>query len=254
MINYIRSELYRAVRTRKLYYFTGVLMVLSLILHVSIYFFSPRYATTSFSYSNLVANPMIFGVMGICIVYLLYEDSRQNGNLKNTVAFGIGRGAIFIGECITALAVAVISMVLVLAVWIAGAVCLLEPAGPVALKDLLLEIPAVFLIASAAVASGILCIGFFEKSFTGLAACICFWLILPKAVFYLGLKNKVFYQISLLFPDNLFYINKNNVDMSTCLTAWDTPEGMADCILVGALWLAVFTVGGVLILKKRDLC
>lgn len=145
-------------------------------------------------------------------------------------------------------------MVLVLAVWIAGAVCLLEPAGPVALKDLLLEIPAVFLIASAAVASGILCIGFFEKSFTGLAACICFWLILPKAVFYLGLKNKVFYQISLLFPDNLFYINKNNVNMSTCLTAWDTPEGMADCILVGALWLAVFTVGGVLILKKRDLC
>ena len=51
----------------------------------------------SFSYSNLVANPMVFAFMGMIIPFLFYEGGKRNGNLKNTVAGGISRVKIFAG-------------------------------------------------------------------------------------------------------------------------------------------------------------
>ncbi len=67
-------------------------------------------------------------------------------------------------------------MILALGAWIISAELLLERTGPVALKDLLLEVPAVYLIALAGLISGIFFLERFEKKYRG-NPCLDFHLV-----------------------------------------------------------------------------
>ena len=91
MMNYLKSEAYRVTHTKELYMTAGIIAVLVIMLNGVLSIWGRRYAVTSFSYSNLVANPMVFVMAGTVIAYILYEDSHKNGSLKNTVASGISR-------------------------------------------------------------------------------------------------------------------------------------------------------------------
>lgn len=87
----MKSEIYRVTHTKEMYLTTGILASLAVLLQVLLYFFGGPYRNTSFSYSNLVSSPMLFGFMGGMVVIFLYEGGRRNGNLKNTVAAGVPR-------------------------------------------------------------------------------------------------------------------------------------------------------------------
>lgn len=149
-MNYVKSEFYRVSHDKGVYYFTAIIAILAFLLNAILGWFgkvdgvSFRYATTSFSYSNLVANPMVFCVMGAVVGIIFYEGNRKNENLKNTIAFGISRTKIFFGECIVATVTAAASLIAVLAVYIVSAIIFLEHTGPVSLTDLLTEVLAVF--------------------------------------------------------------------------------------------------------------
>lgn len=257
MMNYIKSEFYRVFHGREIYCFTGILAFLALSFNVVLFWFRMMedfpYGITSFSYSNLVACPLLFGMMGAAVGMLLYEGNRRNGNLKNTVAFGISRVKIFIGECVVATVSATISMVIILAVYIISAVALLEQAGPVTLSDLLTEIPAVFLIAVACLISGIVCIEAFGKTFAGIIVWVTIWMIIPQVLFYIGLRVDILYRIAMWMPNNFFGIAGMSVNMSQCITAWGTVEGMAKCLISGAVGIVVFLAAGVLLLRKKEL-
>ncbi|WP_375293622.1 hypothetical protein [Clostridium estertheticum] len=212
-----------------------------------------RYDTTSYSYSNLVANPMLFCVMGAVIGIFLYEGNRKYGNLKNTIAFGIPRTKVFAGECIIATVSAIFSLIIVISVYIISAVVFLEHTGPVNLMVLLTEIPAVFLIAVASLISGIICIEVFEKDSTGIIIWVTIWFIIPKIFFYLGLRFDMIRSIAMWMPDNFFGTNGMIVNMSQCITAWGTAEGMAKCLISGIIEIIVFSSLGVILLRKREL-
>lgn len=257
MMNYVKSELYRVSINRGIYYLIGILAILSFLLNAVLWSFGRTdnfpYDTTSFSYSNLVANPMVFSVMGTIIGFFLYEGNRKNGNLKNTIAFGIPRTKVFAGECIVATITAIVSMIVVLAVYIASAVVLLEQTGPVSLMDLLTEIPAVFLIAVASLISGIVCIEVFGKNSTGMIVWLVIWFIIPRIFFYLGLRIDVFHSMAMWMPYNFFGSNGMSVNMSQSITAWGTIEGMAKCLISGVIGIVVFTLSGAVLLRKREL-
>src|SRR5699024_6818905 len=156
MMNYTKSEFYRIFITKEIYTAAGLLAGIALLLNAALYFFGNSYANTSFSYSNLVANPMVFAFMGMIIPFLFYEGGKRNGNLKNTVAGGISRVKIFAGECVVSLAVSTLLMAVTMGVWALSANLLLEKAGPVEWKDFLGEGAAMYLIAAACLISGIL--------------------------------------------------------------------------------------------------
>ena len=111
MMNYIKSEFYRITHTKAVYVYGGILVLLVVLFNIATGVLGGQYAITSFSYSNLVANPMIFSVMGAVTVFILYEGNRKNGNLKNTISGGISRRKIFAGECIVSLTAATVVMV-----------------------------------------------------------------------------------------------------------------------------------------------
>lgn len=259
MMNYIKSEIYRVSHDKGVYLFTAILAILSFLLNAILYWFgkmdgaSFRYHTTSFSYSNLVANPMVFCVMGAVIGIILYEGNKTNGNLKNTIAFGIPRIKVFVGECMVATITAVMSLLVVLTIYIGSAILFLEQTGPVNLMDLLTEIPAVFFLAVASLISGIVCMEAFEKDSTGIIVWFIIWFLIPKIFFYLGLRYEVIYNIAMWMPENFFGTSAMKVNMSHCITAWETAGGMAKCIFSGIIGIIVFSLSGVVLLRKKEL-
>ena len=258
MMNYIKSELYRVFHGRVIYCFTGSLAALAVMFNVVSYIFRRidvqfLYGNTSFSYSNLVASPMLFGVMGIIIAMLFYEGSRKNGNLKNTVAFGISRTEIFIGECVVSLLASIFSMIFIVALYILSAETLLEQAGPVKLWDLLTEIPAVFLIAAACMISAIVCINLFEKGTTGAIVCAAIWFFIPNILFYLGFRFDAVYKLAMWLPYNFLGSRGMIVNTRQCITAWETAQGMLKCLIVGAADTLACLLAGIVLLRKREL-
>lgn len=253
MMNFIKSEFYRITHTKDIYLITGILTTLVLLLHASIYFFGGHYKNTSFSFSILVVNPMIFAVMGSIIAFILYEGNRKNGTQKNTVATGISRDKIFLGECVVSMVTATVIMIVLLSVWILSADILLPENGPVRLQDLLLEAPMTYLIAAACLISGLLFLELFEKNIFGILAWLCIWFIIPKILIYAGIRFEAIYDIAMWLPDNFFAINNSHVNTRECITVWDTAEGMIKCVLSGGIGVIIFTLSGVISLKKKDL-
>lgn len=250
MINFIYSEFYRITHSRGTYAAAGLLAGLAIALNTALKFWGERYAITSFSYSNLVANPMVFAVMGAVVAFFLYEGSRKNGNIKNTVASGISRIKIFIGECIVSAVTSTIVMIISLAAWILSAELLLEKAGPTELRDLLMTVPSVYLIAIASMISCIVMLELFEKMAIGILLWFSIWFFIPNILMYLGLRFDTVLQIALWFPSNIFEINLKHVNMQECITVWDTAAGFLRCILSG---VAIFTLTGFVSLRKKDL-
>lgn len=253
MMNYIKSEFYRISHSKSTYLATMVLAGLALLLHIALYSFGGRYATVSFSYSSFVSNPMVFGIMGSIVALFLYEGNRKNGNLKNTISSGISRIKIFISECIVSAITATVIMIVVLAVWIISAEFVLDKSGPVVLADLLMEVPVVYLIAIACLISSIVFLELFEKTVVAIVLWYAIWFIIPQALGYLGLRFDMIYEIAMWLPSNIFNINQQHVNMRECITVWDTTEGIVRCILSGGFWVSVFTLLGLLSLRKRDL-
>ena len=134
MMNYTKSEFYRVFITKEIYIAAALMTGIVLLLNGALHFFGGSYANTSFSYSNLVASPMAFAVMGMIIPFLFYEGGKRNGNLKNTVAGGISRVKIFAGECVVSLAVSTLLMATTMGVWVLSANLLLEKAGACGLE------------------------------------------------------------------------------------------------------------------------
>lgn len=253
MLNYLKSELYRITHTKELYLFTGILCALAFLLNCCLRFWGSHYAITSFSYSNLVSNPMFFTITGVVLAYILYEDSQKNGNLKNTVASGISRIKIFAGECIISLAAATFSMVVILAVWILSAETLLPQSGPVLYQDLLWEAMMTWLISIAGLISGLAFLALFEKSMLRILAWFLIWFGIPKAFIYLALRFEAFYPAAMWMPDNFFAVNETNVNMGRCITIWDTTGGMAQCMISGLIGIIIFAAVGILAVRKKDL-
>lgn len=259
MMNYMKSELYRVFHDKGVYCFTGALSLLSILLNALLGWCgkvegaSFSYNTTSFSFSNLVANPMLFCVMGSLIGITLYEGNRKNGTLKNTIAFGIPRLIIFAGECIVTTVTAAASLIIVLGTYIISALLFLESTGPVNLTDLLTEIPAVFLIAVASLISGIVCIEVFGKSSSGIIVWFLIWFIIPEGFYYLGLRFDAAHKIAMWMPDNYFGTNAMIVNQSTSITAWGTSAGMTKCVITGIIGILVFSIWGMVTLRKKEL-
>lgn len=187
-MNYIKSELYRITHSFEIYRLTLVLAALAIFYNAAVSAFLKNvapgsfYLTTSFSYSNLVAYPMLYCIAGAIVAAVLYEGNLQNGNMKNTVSFGI-LSTVFIGKCIVSVISAGFSLLVVLSVFIVSTSIFMRKAGPVQLRHLIGEVPAVFFIAAAALISMLLFLELFEKFGTGVIVWAAMRFLYPKYCF-----------------------------------------------------------------------
>lgn len=260
MLNYIKSELYRASRSLEIRETAIVFMGLVLLLNIVLYLFKGlehfRYGITSFSYSNVVAMPMIYCYVAADIAVMLYEADRRNRTEQNSVAFGMSRLELLAGKCIVSLVVSFVILVMILPVYICSTELLLDSAGPTTVADLLMEIPAMSLIATASLILANVLLEFFDKSIVSILVWLGILVFLPKILLLAGMalagKSTFLLDIALWLPAN-FLTMESHVNMSECTAIWDTAQGMAKCLISGGVGILVFGAVGVALLRKREL-
>jgi len=257
MLNYMKSEFYRVIHSSVTYCTTGILAALVFIMNFALYWFRTHsedfpYGTTSYSFSTFVSSPMVYCYMVFIIAAILYESNKRNGNLKNTIAYGISRTKIFAGKCIVSLVTSLAMLVVVMTVQISSAVLLLEQTGPVKLSDLLMEIPAVSLIAVGALILSIVVLEYFDKSIVAMIVWFLIMVGVPAVLLQIGMKVDAVLNVALWMPENIFRTGVI-ANMSQCVTLWDTAQGMGRCLISGAAGILVFSIAGVLLLRKKEL-
>lgn len=256
MFNYVKSEFYRITHWTVLYAAAFAFAAAPALMNLMLFGFhclTPDFpwSTTSFSYSNIVANPMFFCMAALFVVFTLYEGNKKNGNLKNVVASGISREKILIGQFIVCLTVSVIFLAITVCSLIFSANLLLRNEGPVQMTDLFKEIMAAAPIAVAALILGIVVAFLFEKTFAGIVFWLCVFFFVPQVLFYIGLEIEPVRKAAMWLPRNFFA--GMQVNQSVCDPIWNTSAGLARCLISGFAGMVVFSVFGFLRLRKKEL-
>ncbi len=257
MLNYIKSEFYRVFHSANVYVTAAVLTALPILYNIILYAFSSGsenfpYGTTSFSFSTIVSVPMMFCYIGFFICSILYEADKRNGNLKNVIAYGISRTRVFAGQCVVSFVTSMLMMTVVLAGYIISAMLMLEHTGPVKLQTVLMEVPAILLIAIAALILGILVVNYFDSMIFSTIAWYVIMVGIPIVLLYLGMKIDFIMDIAKWMPSN-FFKTEMQVNMSSCITIWDSAEGMMKCLISGLSGIVIFSIAGVLLLRKKEI-
>lgn len=259
MLNYIKSELYRALHSKEIHGTAIGLLAIILSMNLVLFLMKDvehfRYGSASFSYSMLVSVPMMYCYVAADVAVMLYESDRRNGTMGNSIAHGISRMQLFAGKCIVCFTVSLILLAAALPVYI-GSASLLHAQGPTTAQDMLLEIPAMSLIATGSLILAVVLLDLFQNSFFSVLTWLTVMLLLPKLLLFAGMLlpfgGDALTDAAMWMPAN-FIPAGTRVNMSECVTIWDTGAGMARCLLSGAAGILVFGLAGVLLLRKRDI-
>ena len=259
MLNYIKSELYRALHSKEIHGTAIGLLAIILSMNLVLFLMKDvehfRYGSASFSYSMLVSVPMMYCYVAADVAVMLYESDRRNGTMGNSIAHGISRMQLFAGKCIVCFTVSLILLAAALPVYM-GSASLLHAQGPTTAQDMLLEIPAMSLIATASLILAVVVLDLFQNSFFSVLTWLTVMLLLPKLLLFAGMLlpfgGDALMDAAMWMPAN-FIPAGTRVNMSECVTIWDTGAGMARCLLSGAAGILVFGLAGVLLLRKRDI-
>lgn len=259
MLNYIKSELYRALHSKEIHGTAIGLLAIILSMNLVLFLMKDvehfRYGSASFSYSMLVSVPMMYCYVAADVAVMLYESDRRNGTMGNSIAHGISRMQLFAGKCIVCFTVSLILLAAALPVYI-GSASLLHAQGPTTAQDMLLEIPAMSLIATGSLILAVVLLDLFQNSFFSVLTWLTVMLLLPKLLLFAGMLlpfgGDALMDAAMWMPAN-FIPAGTRVNMSECVTIWDTGAGMARCLISGAAGILVFGLAGVLLLRKRDI-
>ena len=259
MLNYIKSELYRALHSKEIHGTAIGLLAIILSMNLVLFLMKDvehfRYGSASFSYSMLVSVPMMYCYVAADVAVMLYESDRRNGTMGNSIAHGISRMQLFAGKCIVCFTVSLILLAAALPVYI-GSASLLHAQGPTTAQDMLLEIHAMSLIATGSLILAVVLLDLFQNSFFSVRTWLTVMLLLPKLLLFAGMLlpfgGDALMDAAMWMPAN-FIPAGTRVNMSECVTIWDTGAGMARCLLSGAAGILVFGLAGVLLLRKRDI-
>ncbi len=256
MLNYVKSEWYRITHVKDMYMFTGILAGLSVVFNIVLYMFNKievgfPYGTVSFSLSFLAADMTLLFLVGAIIIALFFTNNK-NGVMKNAVAFGISREKIFVGKGIVSAVTSLCSLAVILVAYIGSAVLLLEQGvAPEAIPSLLKGIASLLVMAVASEVLAIALFGYYENSVVGYIVWYLVICVVPKLIGLLGLKFDSLNSVASWMPAN-YLKNEVFINMSGWSALWNTPEGVAKCLISGGIGLLVFLLAGMGLCKRQE--
>lgn len=257
MLNYIKSEGYRITHSKGMYaaagIASGVLVLMNLVLYVSNKNLTDfPYGLISFSLNNLIANLQTLFLSGFVVASLLFADERKNGTLKNVVAYGIPRVHIFIGKCIVSIVTALCCMAVILVFYVGSACLLLGGPAAESLGKMAGGVGAALPSAFAAVILGVALLTLFEKDIVAMIAWFAVMYVIPTVCFYAGFRIDALSKIAAWMPWNIFS-HEVTVNMSGYVCLWDTPFGLAKCMIVGIAGIFIFGAAGIFVSRKKEI-
>lgn len=256
MLNYMKSEWYRIVHGRELYLFTGVLCAIVLAANVLLWAFAATpdfpYATVRFSMSNLISSLGLLFMLAGLLTWILFADDRKDGTFKNAIVHGCSRRDLFLGKCLVSSVLGLVSMAIILAVYIGSAVLLLEGSSE-AVFILLKGVAAALPFTVACVVLGVAVCAVLPKSITGFIVWMAVVIIVPNALNFIGMAFEPVGALASWLPANFF---SNEVAINQGGLAqflWDTPAGLAKCLVAGFAGIAIFGMVGLWRASKAEL-
>ncbi len=256
MTNYIKSELYRLIRTKGSYMFIGICSILLISVNVllaSIGHSEPTfpYDRTDFSISFISSGWNVLFILCTLVASIVFGNEYANHTMKNSISYGIIRGKIYMGKFIVALLYALLAFMIIMGLFVGSAYLLLENTGMDALmmllKSILLALP---MLISALAASH--CFLFLLEGTSGAITSIMVAIVVfPIVSSYLGLRYDIFQRLSKILPFNL--IGAINYDQQYQLVLpWEGSAAYGNYWMYGLLWTVIFlTIGYVLFSKKE---
>lgn len=256
MLNYIKSECYRILHSKEIYLITLILSALTVLMNLLLYLFSTSadfpYSNVRYSLNMLTGNLNMMMCAAWLVACFTFGDEHKNGTLKNVVAYGISRNTFFMGKIIVGAIMSLVSMAVVLLFYIGSAYLLLQGREMEPLWQLLKGVGASLPSALASLVLAVLLNCLLKKE--SLAALL--WVViivgLPAVSFYLGLKVDLINKAAEWMPYNFFRFEAA-VNLTDYACLWNTPDGLAKCLLAGLAGIVIFYVSGILLFRKKDI-
>lgn len=258
MATYVKSEFYRFFHGKSFSVTTMVFVLLAigcnLLLRVGSTVFADTTAVTVTTYSSLgflASSPKFFLYAAFIVTALLYGGNRKNGNLKNSLAFGISRLQIFAGRCLVASVLVTITMIVTLAAYLASCFAFLVPDGPVTYLMVVKEVAVLYPSLISVVILSIAVVDLFSNDMAGYLFWFLVFAIIPGglALACAAVNSTALVTFASLFTSNLF----NTVVTPTHLvTPWDSVQGLAFCLASGVAFSIIYGIVGAYFYRKRE--
>ncbi|WDV48082.1 ABC transporter permease [Clostridiaceae bacterium M8S5] len=257
MLNYIKSEAYRNLRTKGNYIF--LLSCLSFVTFINIALglyastqYNFPYGNTRFSFSNLYAGMGMPMMLCVTIVAIVLGQEFKHHTLKNSISYGITRKQIYFSKFLMELAVSAINLILICSAFIISAYAMLNDSGAIYFNILIRSIIACIplFIFSVTVAHSLYFI--FDNDIVAVSVWGVIVVVVPKLLSLAGMGIKVFREIANWMPWNMltatFYGRTKEWGMT-----WSTNKGMIKCFVVGIVGSIIFYIIGQRIFEKREI-
>jgi len=251
MLNYIKAELFKATRRMYLYILTSLIVGGCVILLILLGMSAVEGSFNGASREAALMFLLMFLVGGLYmapfISDIVFSDQFKLSTIKNEVAFGHSRTAIYLGKLFAALIVDVGVLSVIVGVYLCGAFLFLPDKGmawqvlPSVWRSLLGALP--LWLGGLGV---MMCLHFNFKS-SNIAEILYF-------VFLLATSGG-FTVLAWLVSDRFYTVR----DLLLDVPFWTLSSGTADwafvgrCWAIGFCWLAASTIAAVLLFRKRDL-
>ena len=258
MTNYIKSEVYRNLKSKGNYIFLFGGMGFAIFLNVALGLFSNSqvnfpYGNTKFSFSSFYASMSLIMILCLPLVATIYGHEFKHHTLKNSISYGIPRNQIYFGKFLMELIISVINLICISGVYIISAYVMLENSGIVYLNELLRSLIACFplLIMSITVAH---CFYFiFENETTVGVMWVGVMVVIPMIVNMAGRGISFLEKVAYWMPWNIMNNAVYDSIAQTLVMHWSSQEGFIECFIVGAIGTIIFYVLGLILFNKREI-
>lgn len=258
MINYVKSEVYRNLRSKGNYIFLFGCMAFVLFLNIMLASFAHKdpnfaYANTYFSFTSLYMNMAIPLILCLPMVSIIFGQEYKSHTLKNVISYGISRKDIYLGKFIITLVVGLINLILITGAYLISANLLLENSGAIYLYEMIRAIIAcipLFLV-GATLAH---CLYFvFESENTALVLWIGIMIVVPKIMNLLGARIKVFRDISSIMPWNIVNNITEGSEAHKFIFYWSSKQGLINCFMIGIVGAIIVYLIGLKIFENIEI-
>jgi ABC-2 type transport system permease protein len=255
MFNYLKSEFYRIVRLKSVYFTFAFCAAITLLFNGALFYFRNeegfRYATTKYSFSAIYTSMpiLIYIVYMVCSVVI--DDEFKSRTLKNSVAAGAKRNTIYFGRFIMELVIGVIFYVLINGFHIVLGLALLENSGSEYLHIFIRSLIACLPIYMACTAICHCLYYILDNAINVIFVFVVIVTLIPKAIGLAGMKISFLSKIndwlltSMLEPK---WDEAYNLTLS-----WDTTNGFIRCYIAGIIGIIVFSMVGSILFNKKEL-
>ncbi|MHB8132067.1 MAG: ABC transporter permease [Mobilitalea sp.] len=256
MSSYIKSEFYRLIRNRATYLFIGIcsviLMSSNVVLAAVKYAESDfPYATTGFSYGNIISSMNIVFLLCIMVGSMIFGNEHNNHTMKNCVSYGIPRGTIYFSKFMVEIVYSLIAFTIITGFHVISANLLLENSGPGTFTLLLHTLFACLPLLLSALATTNCFVFIIEGTGSGIAAIVGVLVAIPTVSNLLGMKFDFFAQLSKVLPWNL--INAIDFEKYTLILPWEGNAGYRNYWLVGIIWMIGISLLGYVVFRKKEI-